>query len=279
MSAVTATKNPSDRFEFGENWQRFLSVLGPERIAEAERSLASTLGSDALTGLAVLDAGSGSGLFSLAAMRLGADRVRSFDFDPASVACTAELKRRYLPGAGKWEVERGDLLDGDYLDGLGGFDLVYSWGVAHHTGEMWTALGNLDRLVTPGGALVVSIYNDQGPRSRGWRLVKRTYNLLPDALKPPFAVAIMGPREVALALIDTARGEPMAYVRRWTEYKRSRGMSRWHDIIDWVGGFPFEVATPEEVFAFYKRRGYTLERLRTCGGKLGCNEFVFRKAA
>jgi 2-polyprenyl-6-hydroxyphenyl methylase/3-demethylubiquinone-9 3-methyltransferase len=52
-------------------------------------------------------------------------------------------------------------------------------------------------------------------------------------------------------------------------------MDRKHDLIDWVGGWPFEVSTPEEVFNFYRRRGFQLEALKTCAGGLGCNEFVF----
>ena len=61
-----------------------------------------------------------------------------------------------------------------------------------------------------------------------------------------------------------------------TTWRTERGMSLWHDMVDWVGGFPFEVAKPEEIFEYYKGRGFVLEKLRTSGG-LGCNEYVFRK--
>ena len=111
-----------DRFEFGKNWSSFLRVLDDERIAEACGSLDHMLGSGFLTGKAFLDVGSGSGLFSLAAMRLGASRVHSFDYDPNSVRCTAELKRRYFPDAGNWVVEQGSVLDAEYLARLGQFD-------------------------------------------------------------------------------------------------------------------------------------------------------------
>lgn len=114
------------RFEFGENWRRFLSLLDDERIVSAERSLAQKLGRDRLDGLSFVDIGSGSGLFSLAAMRLGAARVHSFDDDPASVACTAELRRRYFPDAASWVVEQGDATDPAYVGSLGTFDIVYS---------------------------------------------------------------------------------------------------------------------------------------------------------
>jgi 2-polyprenyl-6-hydroxyphenyl methylase/3-demethylubiquinone-9 3-methyltransferase len=265
------------RFAFGKNWGRFLEVLDDEHIAEAERSLVAMLGEGALDGRSFLDVGSGSGLFSLAAARLGAERIHSFDFDPESVACTAELRRRYGPGTADWAVERGDILDDRYVEELGQWDVVYAWGVLHHTGDLDRALANAERTVAPEGRLFISVYNDQGLRSGLWTWTKRTYNALPRALKPLFAFAVMFPREVLFLGWSVLKLDPLGYVRGWTEYKRSRGMSHWHDLIDWIGGYPFEVAKPEQVFDFYTSRGLTLERLKTCAGRLGCNEFVFRR--
>ncbi|HYY59119.1 MAG TPA: class I SAM-dependent methyltransferase, partial [Pyrinomonadaceae bacterium] len=129
------------RFEFGRNWRRFLSTLDEERILEAERSLRLMLEAETLDGKSFLDIGSGSGLFSLAARRLGA-RVHSFDYDAESVACAQELKQRFFAGDADWTIERGSVLDSDYVKRLGQFDIVYSWGVLHHTGAMWRALEN-----------------------------------------------------------------------------------------------------------------------------------------
>jgi len=266
-----------ERFEFGENWARFLRVVDDQRIAEAQASLRAMLGRDRLTGLTFVDVGSGSGLFSLAAARLGAARVHSFDYDPSSVACTRELRRRYAPDGAEWTIERGSALDAGYLDSLGTFDVVYSWGVLHHTGDMWTAIDNVARLVAAGGLLFISIYNDQGRRSRLWRRVKRRYNELPEPVRPPYVVLVMAPREALSAVWLSVHGRPLDYVRGWTEYKTRRGMSRWHDLVDWVGGYPFEVAAPEAVFNRLHARGFTLERLVTCGGGLGCNQFVFSR--
>ena len=265
-----------DRFAFGSNWQRFLAVLDEERIAEAERSLKLMLEVEDLRGLSFLDIGSGSGLFSLAAVRLGADRVHSFDFDPESVACTAELRRRYAGDCERWKIERGSALDGGYIRSLGQWDIVYSWGVQHHTGRMWDGLELAGSAVAPGGRLFISIYNDQGMKSQIWWGIKRTYNRLPAALRTPYAVAVMAPREALTAGLALARLRPRGYLEAWTS-KRSRGMSRWHDLIDWVGGFPFEVAKPEEVFDFFRERGFVLTRLKTCRGGLGCNEYVLSK--
>lgn len=262
------------RFAFGENWARFLKTLNDERITEAERSLREALGDEALYGRTFLDVGSGSGLFSLAARRLGA-LVHSFDYDPASVACTLELRRRYFPDDEQWNIERGSILDREFLATLGTFDVVYAWGVLHHTGEMWDALGNVVPLVASSGFLYLALYNDQGRASRIWKRVKRAYVRAPRPLQPVIAGALLpylwGPTTVR----DVVRRRPGA---TWRQYVRSRGMSPWIDVVDWVGGYPFEVVKPEEVFSFFRQRGFLLMWLRTCGGGLGNNQFVFQRA-
>lgn len=266
-----------ERFEFGKNWTAFLAVLDDERIETAIESLKSMLEVESLEGRSFLDIGSGSGLFSLAARKLGA-RVHSFDYDSNSFACTQELRNRYFPNDPNWRVEQGSALDADYVSSLGKFDIVYSWGVLHHTGEMWKALENAVIPTTPGGKLFIALYNDTGSQARRWLWIKKTYCRLPGILKTPFAIAVSAPDEAKKIASSLIRLKPSEYVHSWTRYKNGRGMNRWHDIIDWVGGFPYEVATVDEVFEFYKKRGFTLTKVTTGGVGLGCNEFVFEKS-
>ena len=278
IETFLAEVSRGERFEFGRNWSRFLALLSADRIQAAEDSLRYLLESDNLAGRTFLDIGSGSGLFSLAARRLGA-RVHSFDYDPDSVACTAELRQRYFPGDPAWTVEQGSVLDEVYLRQLSAADVVYSWGVLHHTGAMWQALANVSDLVRPGGRLFIAIYNDQGSRSRRWRRIKQTYNQLPTLLRPPFAALVIAPDELKKAVSAMLGLRFGAYLRAWRQTDPRRGMNHWRDIVDWVGGYPYEYAAPEEIFDFFRQRGFTLSRLLCKGVGLGCNEFVFVKSA
>ena len=222
-----------------------------------------TLGVPSLKSKRFLDVGCGSGLFSLAARRLGAT-VHSFDFDPSSVACTTELRSRYFPSDQDWHIEQGSVLDQSYVGSLGLFDVVYSWGVLHHTGALVQALDNVLIPLAPGGIVCLALYNDQGWISGYWSVVKRLFNT-----HVTLRYALIGTHLPYLVLLR-------ATVRQMKgKHQLPRGMSLWYDMIDWLGGYPFEVCTPRKVMDFAERHELILRHSVLCGRRLGCNEFVF----
>ncbi|HMO18893.1 MAG TPA: class I SAM-dependent methyltransferase [Oligoflexia bacterium] len=264
-----------NRFEFGKNWKNFLSVLDEDRIKQAEISLIEMLGFDDLSNKSFLDIGSGSGLFSLAARRLGAN-VYSFDYDSESVACTAELKRRYFPDDDNWNVEQGSALDFEYINALDHFDIVYSWGVLHHTGAMWVGIEHAISRVKHDGLLYLALYNDQGWKSHFWWFIKFVYNKLPSPLNLVYGYVIGFLAKFLILLKYTFLLKPMTVLSEWFNYRKNRGMSILHDMIDWVGGYPFEFVTYETLDAYMHSRGFSILKGEKASS-LGCHKMVFKR--
>jgi len=266
-------KTGKERFPFGENWSDFLRILSDEHIFEAEKALCAFLGDINLKGKRFLDIGSGSGLHSLVARKMGAEVV-SFDYDLQSVICTRELKSRYFSNDQLWKIEQGSILDREFLDSLGDFDIAYAWGVLHHTGVLWQALYNAQLPVREGGLLFVAIYNDQGIISAIWKIIKRFYcsgwlgrTLMSAVFYPIFFLSGL--------LIDIVRlRNPAA---RYREHKKYRGMSLVHDWRDWLGGYPFEPAEAVRIISYYKNLGFELVHLLPTTHGFGNNQFLFRR--
>jgi len=266
---LVAAERGAKRFAFGANWQRFLADVDAGRIDAAMVWLRDMLGVADLEGRTLLDIGCGSGLFSLAARRLGAV-VHGFDYDADAVVCAEALRGRFAAGDPQWAIERGSILDRDYVERLGTFDIVMAWGVLHHTGDMWTALDRTMTLVKPGGLLFIAIYNDQGRASRFWRVVKRAY--CANAAGRLAVTAVGAPFYATMAVGARLSGRS----RRPSGASQSRGMSPYRDWIDWLGGYPYEVARPEQLFRVCREAGFELVNLTTTN-RLGCNQLVFRK--
>lgn len=262
---MTHSQEPTHGFDFGANWQAFSAAhVDERRLAVAAQSLRQLLQRNELGGARVLDVGCGSGLFAIAAYGLGAGRVVGMDINPRSVAASAANLARLAPNA-PITFQQSSILDRAALSQLGTFDLVYAWGSLHHTGAMWTAITNTAELVAPGGTLILAIYN-RHLTSPVWRGIKWFYNRVPPLVQRlmagGFAVIIY------LAKLAVTRRNPLA---------KERGMDFWYDVIDWIGGYPYEYATPAEIERFVAGLGLTLRRLVPAQVPTGCNEFVFER--
>ncbi|MBN1126558.1 MAG: class I SAM-dependent methyltransferase [Sedimentisphaerales bacterium] len=261
------------RFPFGRNWWNFTAHLTEKQIDAARFSLSSLIGYKDFSGKTFIDVGGGSGLCSLAAVSLGAQRVYTFDRDDQCLECARYLRQQYASANQQWAIESGNILDKEAMSKLGQWDIVYSWGVLHHTGNMYQALENALILVKPGGILAISIYNDAGNASRFWRHVKRRYN------QNRFVGRLLLFCFVTYWIMRGLIVDIICFqnpAKRYAGYRENRGMSLWHDWIDWLGGYPYEFAKPEEIFNFFLERNMFLVGLHTTNG-LGCNQFVFQR--
>jgi 2-polyprenyl-3-methyl-5-hydroxy-6-metoxy-1,4-benzoquinol methylase len=262
------------RFAFGQNWSEFLTHFNDERLRAAQRSLTEFLGIPDLSGKSFLDIGCGSGLFSLAAYSLHADKVVSFDLDANSMACARSLHDK-AGAPGNWIVQQGSALDREFLRSLGTFDLVYSWGVLHHTGEMWQAIRNAASLVAPNGLLCIALYN-RTPKSEHWRKVKRFYCQSSKPVKLSMEAFYLFKQRILRNLVRGRNPFKLAF----QNFGQERGMHWLADLRDWLGGYPYEFATVDEVFSFMKREfpSSSLVNIKTEPG-LGNNWFLYRNTA
>lgn len=263
-----------NHFSFGKNWQDFLQHVDASRIEEAERSLIEFLGGqEAIAGKTFIDIGCGSGLFSLAAVRLGAKRVVSIDVDEFSLACAKHLSET-IGQPKNWEIRKGSALDPTLSKQLGIFDIVYSWGVLHHSGDMYQALRNVIPLCGVSGRLYIAIYNENHRLLEGtssfWVSFKRWYNQRSLPIKR-FADAIYTTYYVIGLLFNWIN--PIRYINH---YRSLRGMSFMTDIRDWLGGYPYEYASVEKIVTSFKEQGFECTKINPARS-IGCNEFLFTK--
>lgn len=269
-----ATYQDNKHFSFGKNWYRYLAKINSERITGAERSLTDFLGiGSTLKHHSFIDIGCGSGLFSLAAHRLGARPVVSVDVDKYSIASVTKLwETEGRPN--DWKIYPGSVLDDEFIKSLGTFDIVYSWGVLHHTGNMWQAIKKAMTLVAPHGLIYLAIYNNkrgfQG--SDFWLKIKRLYNHTSWGGKRLIEFLYL------IELCFIAVGKIFTRGPKFVAaYQSPRGMNVYHDMIDWLGGYPYEFSRPEPIVDLFKKSDFRLVKLNDVGNNIGCNEYLFTR--
>lgn len=249
------------RFAFGENWNSFSNLISEERI-EAAKSGLKRLFPEGLSGKSLIDIGCGSGLSMVAALRLGAESVYGIDLDPQSVETSNKVLSSYAAD-GRWSVDQKSVFD---LDGNEKYDIVYSWGVLHHTGDMNRAIRRAASLVNSNGVLAISLYR-RTMLCPAWTIEKKIY-----ASSPPLVQkAIYSIFKVVLSL-------------KGAQDTQIRGMDFDHDIHDWLGGYPYESAPPSEVISMLKQGGFYVQHIDPGSPRIGlfgatCNEYVAKLTA
>jgi SAM-dependent methyltransferase len=250
-----------NHFEFGENWKSFSENLTEDRIQDAELSITGLIEADRMRGKSFLDIGCGSGLFAIAAARLGASTVIGLDVDPESVLTSRQNSQRWLPEQ-SIRFKLLSVLDDAEMSQLPIVDIVYAWGSLHHTGNMRKAIHNAAGRVKPGGLFVIAIYN-RHITSPLWLIIKRFYNSLGTNGRKVM-VFTMTP-VIALAKFLATRKNP---------FQPRRGMDMKHNVIDWVGGYPYSYGSIAEISSLLIGEGFTVEKTIPANVPTGCNEFM-----
>ena len=252
-------------FNFGINWQEYSDqALDEVRFNRAVEDLEELVGKKKIKGKFFLDIGCGSGIHSLAADKLGAKKVVGVDISAESVQSAKQNKKRFAPNS-KVSFSQESIFEMDPKK-CGTFDIVYSWGVLHHTGEMKQALKDATVLVDKEGLLVVAIYNKHWS-SRLWWYIKKLYNLSPKWIQQVMVIKFS--LIIALAKFVVTGNNPFA--------KKRRGMTFYYDVIDWLGGFPYEYASKNEVVELVQPLGFKLKKFVSSAVPTGCHEYVFVK--
>lgn len=267
------TKTP--QFAFGKNWKSFsASALTQERVDRARADFRDLVKSVPLRGKTFLDIGFGQGLALCLAREDGAI-VCGNDIDSK---CTEALimTLRLFPQVDpdSIEVVIGSILDDSVIARLrnlpgvgaaGGFDIVHSWGALHHTGAMDDAIERAASLVRGRGHLIIAIYN-RNWTSPIWSVIKRGFVVSPRLIQ-----------RVLIVLFYPLIAVTKAAVTGRNPFRKDRGMDFYHDVVDWIGGFPYECAKAEEISTKLEALNFELERLIPAAIPTGCNQFVFRR--
>ncbi|MBW2386200.1 MAG: class I SAM-dependent methyltransferase [Deltaproteobacteria bacterium] len=269
MSEGLAPSEQVPTYEFGKNWAQFVdSSYSEERLRISQEHLLDFLRLRDLTGHTFMDVGCGSGLHSLAAHRAGADQVISLDVDEDSVATTRLLwEREGRPR--NWSIHHGSVLDKDFLAGLEPVDILYSWGVLHHTGDMWQAIRNAAELMKPDGLMYIALYTTTH-KSAYWIEVKKRYNLAGKWERRWIELVYLLRHRILIDLM--ARQSTFKLIR---EYEKNRGMEFMTNVRDWLGGWPYEDCSIDE-FVDFAHDDLEAELIRIKTGE-ACTEYVLKK--
>jgi 2-polyprenyl-6-hydroxyphenyl methylase/3-demethylubiquinone-9 3-methyltransferase len=257
------------RFGFGKNWSSYIDAHFDEsRVLNSVNVIQNFTSFLDFKDKSFIDVGCGSGLHSLAAYKMQAKSIVSFDFDPDSVKATLKLKE-LIGNAPNWNIMEGSVLDINFVGQLGEFDFVYSWGVLHHTGSVWQAIKNTSSLVAPTGQMYLALYSlNVQPNAEYWLKIKQKY-VNSSRLKKLMM-------EQSYLFRYYYGGSPLKFLVGFFKHEkfRTRGMELMTDVRDWLGGWPMEFVLDEEVESFVANLGFKILRIKK--GE-ACTEFLFQK--
>lgn len=266
--------NREQHFAFGENWLNFSKKINEATIRSAEKEFNKLIWPDVIKGKRFLDIGCGSGLHSLIALIQGAGEVFAVDIDPVCVQTTRQvLSEQY--DKNNWRSEEISVFDLTE-EQFGTFDIVYSWGVLHHTGDMHQAISKSLNMVSPGGLCVLGLYS-KTLMCGFWKQVKKYYSKSNKSRQD-----IIRNIYITLYRISALIAKRKTFKEILGDYHQNRGMDFFNDVHDWLGGYPYESIRPDELIKYVNTLGFECIREVIIPSGLGIlgsgnNEFVLRR--
>ena len=250
------------KFSFGINWTDFAKNKVDENIVSTHVNdalghllrMPGFLSAKPLEGKRVIDIGCGSGLSSLSFYENGCRDITSFDVNEDSIKATNIIKERFCNDESnlKWSIKEGSILDENLVSDLRSqekYDLVYSWGVLHHTGDMRKAIDNTLSLCQSGSILWMALYIkvDQPDGEEIYQndlKLKIKFNEASEETK----------KEMIVSRLKKVFGNNPA---TWTRPYDNRGMTPINDVTDWLGGYPYEVARAKDIKRLLEANGFS----------------------
>jgi SAM-dependent methyltransferase len=257
-------------FNFGSNWKNYSKyALSGKKIETAKLHFDKLFENIDLNEKSFLDIGFGQGLSLLIATEKNANTV-GCDINPLCSEVLLFNMKMFNNNLNEIPVVIGSINDETTVENIlklndgNLFDIVHSWGVLHHTGNMWKAIEKSKNLVTKNGIFVIAIYNKHFT-AKFWHLIKKVYNSSGWFIKNLMLAGYL----------------PLIFIRYLLYFqnpmKLPRGMNIYYDAIDWLGGYPYQYASIDEILDYMNQNGFTQVRIVKTSGFTGCNEFVFKK--
>ncbi len=241
----------------------FYDVVWTEYIPEYEASEKHWLlfySPEEVKGKTVLDAGCGTGVFSIIFARNGAAKVTGIDISPGSLGTARGLKEKF--GLANAEFQQQDMLHLSFRDAS--FDIVWAWGTVHHTTDPLGAITELIRVLKPGGSLFLAIYKQT---SVTWihEIIRKTM--------------IRTPRWSwnVLAKAGAFMLTPVVFLFKRRQKSR-KGEKLSELILDWYFVPIRHYYTPEEIRVFLERKKFRIEKYLAHSGRFNSSSNFIYKA-
>ena len=212
-----------------------------------------------IEGKSVLDAGCGTGIFSIIFARNGAASVLGIDISEGSLETAKALKTKFdLENA---SFQKQDMLDLPFADES--FDIVWAWGTVHHTTDPFKAMSELIRVLRAEGSILLAVYT----RTR----VTFLHEIIRKAL-------VRTPRKTwkALSKILALVLSPVVYFFKKREKSR-KGEKLEELIMDWYFVPIRHYYYPEEIKVFLEEQGFTIEKYLPASGRFNStSNFIYK---